>query len=589
MPPQLANQIAAGEVVERPASVVKELVENSLDAGASRIDVELEKGGHKRICVRDNGKGIEKDDLTLALSRHATSKIASIDDLESIVSLGFRGEALASISSVSRLTLTSKPADQKEAWMASAEGRDMQVTVMPAAHPQGSSVEVLDLFFNTPARRKFLRAEKTEFGHVDETVRRIALSRYDVAFTLKHNGKIVRRYPAITDAMNNDKRIASVCGDDFCSASLTIESQYQDMHLHGWMGSPALQRSHGDLQYFYVNGRMMRDKLINHAVRQAYEGLLGAEMYPAYVLYLTLDPEQVDVNVHPAKHEVRFHQARLVHDFVFRVLTDALNQSVEQQIEPDAGEQDTSMTFQQPQHDYIRPLRLDNQGTRNGVHDVAGKVMDRPASSTVSRSAPERPGRDASRAYQQLMSVPAESAASEQTPCSSVNVMLIDQRTLLLNANKKFYKLDAKRLDLLRIQTQLTTSLPVAQPLLMPVSMKADKAQITAAQRLSGPLAEINIEIAIAGTKVLIRKVPAGFRQYDWASVLQRLLEMSAEALENQSVGHHIASLLADVNSDAGIMDAWQWFMNTFGPHWCSELESLSVQVPLETWLSDYE
>ncbi|MGI9920446.1 DNA mismatch repair endonuclease MutL [Vibrio owensii] len=327
LPARLANQIAAGEVVERPASVVKELVENSLDSGATRIDIDIEKGGAKLIRVRDNGKGIVKDELGLALSRHATSKIHTLDDLEAIMSLGFRGEALASISSVSRLTMTSRPAAQEQAWSAYSEGRDMKVKLQPTAHPIGTSVEVLDLFFNTPARRKFLRTEKTEFAHIDELLKRIALSRFDVTINVRHNGKMIRQYRAAKNQLQTEKRIAAVCGNAFVRNMLRIELEHQGLKLHGWITTPEGARQQSDLQYCYVNGRMMRDKLINHAIRQSYETSLKPDQFAAYVLFIELDPHQVDVNVHPAKHEVRFHQARLVHDFIYQALADALAQS----------------------------------------------------------------------------------------------------------------------------------------------------------------------------------------------------------------------------------------------------------------------
>ena len=247
LPARLANQIAAGEVVERPASVVKELVENSLDSGATRIDIDIEKGGAKLIRVRDNGKGIAKDELGLALSRHATSKIHSLDDLEAIMSLGFRGEALASISSVARLTLTSRPATQDQAWSAYSEGREMQVKLQPTAHPIGTSVEVLDLFFNTPARRKFLRTEKTEFTHIDELLKRIALSRFDVTINLRHNGKMIKQYRAAKTQVQEEKRIAAVCGNPFVRNMLKIELEHQGLKLHGWITTPEGARQQSDL------------------------------------------------------------------------------------------------------------------------------------------------------------------------------------------------------------------------------------------------------------------------------------------------------------------------------------------------------
>ena len=317
LPARLANQIAAGEVVERPASVVKELVENSLDAGATRIQIDIERGGHKLIRIRDNGSGINKDELTLALSRHATSKLKSLDDLENICSLGFRGEALASISSVSRLTLSSKPKQQEAAWQAFAEGRDMAVQIKPTAHPDGTTIEVKDLFFNTPARRKFLRTEKTEFSHIDELIKRIALSRFDVSITLTHNGKVVRQYRAKPNPEQAISRVAQVAGKIFSEQGLHIQSGEAGLMLRGWVLPVG---SSNTTQYTYVNNRMMRDKLILHAIRQAFEEVAGSEELPGFVIYIDIDPRQVDVNVHPAKHEVRFHQGRLVHDFILQAI-----------------------------------------------------------------------------------------------------------------------------------------------------------------------------------------------------------------------------------------------------------------------------
>lgn len=361
LPARLANQIAAGEVVERPASVVKELVENSIDAGATRIDIDIEKGGSKLIRIRDNGSGIPKDELTLALSRHATSKITSLDDLEAIVSLGFRGEALASISSVSRLTLTSRTVAQEEAWSAYAEGREMNVKLKPAAHPIGTTIDVVDLFFNTPARRKFLRADKTEFTHIDELLKRIALSRLDVTINLRHNGKMVRQYRAAQTKPQIEKRLAAVCGANFLQHALEVELEHGELKFHGWISSPEGARAQGDIQYCYVNGRMMKDKLINHAIRQGYESSLPANQYAAYILFIEINPHDVDVNVHPAKHEVRFHQARLVHDFIYQAIFGALQQGaslpdVVGHIQSEAEEQqlESKESYFPPMKEYVR-------------------------------------------------------------------------------------------------------------------------------------------------------------------------------------------------------------------------------------------
>jgi len=315
--PRLANQIAAGEVVERPASVVKELLENSLDAGATQLDIEVEQGGVRRIKIRDNGTGIVKEDLSLALSRHATSKIVTLDDLEAVRTLGFRGEALASISSVSRMHLTSLAQGEAEAWRVEAEGREMNTAIRPASHPQGTTIDVRDLFFNTPARCKFLRTEKTEFSHLEEVVKRLALSRYDVGFRLSHNSKQVYDLRPVTDQLHAEHRLANLLGKKFIENALTIDVEAAGLRLWGWIGLPTFSRSQADLQYFFVNGRVVKDKLVGHAVRQAYRDVLYNGRHPTFVLYLELDPATVDVNVHPTKHEVRFRDGRLVHDFLF--------------------------------------------------------------------------------------------------------------------------------------------------------------------------------------------------------------------------------------------------------------------------------
>ena len=321
---RLANQIAAGEVVERPASVLKELLENALDAGSESINVDVEQGGVKLLRVRDNGHGIERDDLPLALSRHATSKIRGLEDLEAIGTLGFRGEALAAISSVSRLTLASNVEGEAEGWQVQVEGRDMAPSVTPAGHPRGTTVTMRDLFFNTPARRRFLRTEKTEFNHLEEVFRRIALSEFNTAFRLTHNQKVIHQLPAGLDDTLRAARVAKLCGKGFMEQAIPVDVERDGIRLHGWMGLPTFSRSQADLQYFYVNGRVIRDKVVNHAVRQAYADVLYHGRHPAYVLFLELDPAMVDVNVHPTKHEVRFREQRMVHGFLYSSLHRAI-------------------------------------------------------------------------------------------------------------------------------------------------------------------------------------------------------------------------------------------------------------------------
>jgi len=321
LPIQLVNQIAAGEVVERPSSVVKELVENCFDAGAGQITIDIERGGARLVKVRDDGCGIIKEDLPLALSRHATSKIATLQDLEQVASMGFRGEALPSISSVARLTLISRTADAQCAWCVTADGSEQDFDPQPDPHPQGTTVDVRDLFYNTPARRKFLKTEKNEFAHIETLIKRMALSRFDIGFTLSHNQKeVLNLKPAPTD-IAQEQRIAGICGSAFIDNSIKIDFvAASGLQLTGWVGLPTFSRSQQDMQFFYVNGRLIRDKLVSHAVKQAYQDVLFHGRHPVFVLYLTLDPALVDVNAHPAKLEVRFREGRLVHDFLFSAL-----------------------------------------------------------------------------------------------------------------------------------------------------------------------------------------------------------------------------------------------------------------------------
>ena len=544
LPPRLANQIAAGEVVERPASVVKELVENSLDAGATRIELDIEKGGHKRIKLRDNGIGIAKDELELALSRHATSKIATLDDLEQILSLGFRGEALASISSVSRLSLTSKPAGQEQAWQANCEGRDMAVSLQPAAHPDGTTIDVADIFYNTPARRKFLRTEKTEYQHIEDVIKRIALSRPDVAFMLRHNGKVTKRFTAVGEDQLAS-RVGQVCGQAFLQHAIHTRCEYDSITLEAWLGDASQMRSSNDCQYSFVNGRGMRDKLILHALRQAYESVLALPEQPAFVVYLTIDPKEVDVNVHPAKHEVRFQQSRLVHDFICKAICDALSSS--------AGAQDTMLQepSQQPSHDYIRPLVQRSNDEYQPPAGTSHQVRSGGAGSTAGRGAPYTPaGRGVSgqyqQHYQQLMTPTPEQADDAGSALRFVELA----GARLYVQTSQCVLLESQQLVKPWLVDKFNQA-SVAQPLLMPVAVS----QSLAAES-SAFLTERGFEISTAGGKSRLLKVPGGLRQLPWAGLFPALVEASPE----QEEALHSALAQALQNQETKLLPLWQWF-----------------------------
>ena len=385
--PRLANQIAAGEVVERPASVAKELIENALDAGAQRIRVEAERGGIGALKISDDGHGIPRDQMPLALARHATSKIKDLDDLEGVATLGFRGEALASIASVSRLTLTSAT-EGDSGFSVSAEGRDMVAEVRPAPRNRGTTLEIRDLFFNTPARRKFLKTEKTEQNHIQTAISRQAMSRFDVGFEWVHDGKVHWQLPQATTPSMRGARIAKLVGQPFMDAALEVEAEAVGLKLFGWVAAPTFSRSQPDLQYLFVNGRVVRDRLVGHAIRQAYRDVMYGQRHPAYVLYLELDPNSVDVNVHPTKHEVRFRDQRLVHDFLFKSLHRLLAQ-VRTDMPPGASVEDpTAAAHSEPTQvaesmatdGSQRPLQLASGGGTWG-----GYQAERPSVNQISQ------------------------------------------------------------------------------------------------------------------------------------------------------------------------------------------------------------
>ncbi len=559
--PQLANQIAAGEVVERPASVVKELVENSLDAGANKIQIDIENGGANLIRIRDNGCGIPKEELSLALARHATSKITDLDDLEAILSLGFRGEALASISSVSRLTLTSRTEEQTEAWQVYAQGRDMETTIKPASHPVGTTVEVANLFFNTPARRKFLRTDKTEFSHIDEVIRRIALTKFNTAFTLTHNGKIVRQYRPAFDLNQQLKRVAAICGDDFVKHALRIDWKHDDLHLSGWVATPNFSRTQNDLSYCYINGRMVRDKVISHAIRQAYAKYLPTDVYPAFVLFIDLNPHDVDVNVHPTKHEVRFHQQRLIHDFIYEGVSHALNnqEQLNWHTDQSAVENREENTVREPQPNYsIRPNRAaagqnsfapqyhekpqQNQphfsntpvfpnhvstGYRDYRSDAPSKTEQRLYAELL-RTLPPTEQKDISNTAQQNISDTAKIISTEIIECSSHlrALSLIENRALLLQQNQDFFLLSLEKLQRLRWQLALKQIQIEQQPLLIPIVFRLTEAQFQAWQQYSDDFKKIGFEFIEnqAQLRLTLNKVPSALRTQNLQKCVMAML-----------------------------------------------------------------
>lgn len=567
--PQLANQIAAGEVVERPASVVKELVENCIDAGATEIRIDIEKGGARRIRIRDNGSGIAKDQLTLALSRHATSKISTLDDLEAIVSLGFRGEALASISAVARLRLTSKPAGQNEAWQAWCEGRDMSVQLEPAAHPNGTTVDVEDLFFNTPARRKFLRTEKTEFAHIDEVVRRIALARPDIDIQLSHNQQLLRNYRVANTEQKVAQRLQQIAGKRFSEEALYLqtkglETKSEDtagleLNLQGWIAPPSACRHQGDVQYMYVNGRMMKDKLLNHAVRQAYAESLPDDKQATFVLYIELPAHEVDVNVHPAKHEVRFHQARQVHDFVLAVLRNALAPYVREQQQAQHHYRYQALTpNNETVHYRAAEANVPNpaQNVANDIHKIsdAGNAQntEKPpqdsANVGILPGAGKRSGFSAGASAavestaatawlsQPVSTAESEGAAGEQSAWQQLS-MLQNRWLLIKGANtapsaqlEKLYVLDLQRAQQQvisqRIRQQLSTGL-AGQPLLLPVQLQISAALLQLPMHVYSQLGLLLVQgkTTQQHREITVQQVPSMLRNSNISAVLPQLLE----------------------------------------------------------------
>jgi DNA mismatch repair protein MutL len=474
LPDQLANQIAAGEVIERPASVVKELLENALDAGATRIDIELLSGGMEGIRVTDNGAGIVSTELPLAISRHATSKISVLDDLLSLTSLGFRGEALASICSVSQWEITSRQREQAAAGRISYETGDQ---VRQDNHPAGTTVAIRKLFYNTPARRKFLKAERTEFRHCDDVIRRMALARFDVGFYVRHNGRQVHRLPVVNDDIGQTRRVAKLCGENFIHNALVIDIPRSDIRLWGWISKPEFSRQQTDLQYFYINGRVVRDRVVNHAIRVAYQDKLPPGRHAAYVLHLEIDPAMVDINVHPAKYEVRFSETRLVHDFITRSLKEALAQSA-----------------QLP--GTVHAYRKDDSAAQYGA---IGEVDI---------------------AYQQV-----DQAAYQQG-----HTIFLHQRYAIIKDDNLALVIDLPALLAIKNTQKWREAYQqeamTCKPLLIPETLCLTTAQVRAYEQKQSLLEKLGFDITQSGpTEIMLRHVPTFLQMYDFKSLLLSMLE----------------------------------------------------------------
>nr|WP_199041886.1 DNA mismatch repair endonuclease MutL [Dyella sp. ASV24] len=527
LPPELINQIAAGEVIERPSSVVKELVENSLDAGATRIEVDIEQGGARLIRVRDDGCGIVPDELQLAVASHATSKIGSFDDLEHVASMGFRGEALASVSSVARFALTSRAQGMDTAFRIEVDGGKMQAA-RPAQHPQGSSVEVRDLFYNVPARRKFMRAERTEFAHIDDLLKSLALARGSVEFRLSHNGKPVRILKAARDESAALMRVAEVMGEDFPSQCLRIDHAAAGLHLSGWVGLPTASRSQADSQYFYVNGRLVRDRIVAHAVRQAYADVLFHGRHPAFVLYLELDPVGVDVNVHPAKHEVRFREQRLVHDFLFRTLHEVLAQTRAGNVGLPASEpQSPVMTASysmappstQPMSAPAWPNAFSQSRLSLGVRDqpLAGyaALLGEPANAPTSLGFATQ--------------APLPEATEEEAPPLGFAIAQLKGIYILAENAHGLILVDMhaahERITYEKLKTGRACSNLRSQMLLVPLNVSVSAKEAAAAEEHADALAEWGLELSRSGPSgVVVRRIPALLEGADVAQLCRDVL-----------------------------------------------------------------
>jgi len=522
MPNQLINQIAAGEVVERPASVVKELLENSIDASSTKIDIDIEQGGTKLIRIRDNGHGIHRDDLALALSRHATSKIRNLDDLEHVKSLGFRGEALPSIASISRMSITSR---QQEGEGFKVQGQDEQsAQLSPAAHGEGTTIEVRDLFYNVPARRKFLRKEKTEFNHLEDVVKRIALSHFDVGITLNHNQRVIKQWRAADNRTEMEQRIAEVCGKAFIEQSQFMEFEAAGLKMYGWIALPSFSRSQADMQFFFVNGRIIRDKLVTHAVRQAYQDVLYHGRHPAYVLYLELDPALVDVNAHPTKHEVRFRESRMVHDFLFRGIHKALADVRPADVNSLVGEvAGASMQASQG---------LPFSSAQSPKHSMGGMTS---YSSTPRQGSMALQVEEQIQAYTNLSRrLPTNEAQSvaqahEDIPPLGFAVAQLHGVFILSQTSKGMVVVDMhaahERITYERLKQAMDEGTVASQPLLVPIGMNLSEKEATLAEEQAALFNELGFELdRTSPESIRIRQIPVILARADAESLVRDVL-----------------------------------------------------------------
>lgn len=549
---RLANQIAAGEVVERPASVIKELLENSLDAGATRLDVDIEQGGVKLMKVKDNGGGIVRDDLGLALSRHATSKIQELNDLESIGSLGFRGEALASISSVSHLVLQSKSVEEDDSagWQVQNDGQDMAASIQPVAHPQGTTVEVRDLFFNTPARKKFLKTEKTEFSRIDEIVKRLALSRFDVQFNLSHNKRAIHQLLAANSDTEKRRRVSLVCGPAFIENSVAIDVERAGLRLWGWVSLPTFSRSQADLQYFYVNGRTIRDKLVAHAIKQAYRDVLFHGRHPAYVLYLELDPATVDVNVHPTKHEVRFRDSRLVHDFLFSALHKALAE-----VRPEIDES-SSEAAQMSATGFGQPLQDASSQTPIQLLEPSWQEPNRQASYSSGSSITNYPTGDrgnfasAGEVRENIAGFAQLAEQDEEVPPLGYAIAQLHGIYILAQNKEGLIVVDMhaahERITYERMKLACQNEELKMQPLLVPVSLALSQSEADCAEENQQTLLQYGVELErVAAESVVVRQVPSILKDSNVEQLVRDVISDLVEYGTSERILAHQDELLS--------------------------------------------